>query len=177
MTRRFCYLSLRSVDIVHIMHGQFSLWRCQFQLHVCGVHKECFQASLLKTLRSKRWEASPLIVPVFCFQKTYQLVSISWKRFGYLVMVEMPVMWPNRTSGRRATEEEALGWNFKKPILKAFLGLLIMILSLWRNWDNLLNFTHGQLARFVKNLETHSSNHLSSIPDISSSTSTHWFHS
>ena len=60
-------------------------------LHVCGVHiKECFQKNLLKTLKSKRWEASPLIVPVFCFQKIYQLV-IFWKRFGYLVMVEMPV--------------------------------------------------------------------------------------
>ena len=26
-------------------------------------------------------------------------------------------------------------WNFKKPILEAFLGLLIVILSVWCNWD------------------------------------------
>ena len=37
-------------------------------------------------------------------------------------MVEMPVMYPNRTS--ESFTKEALGWNFKTRILEAFLGLL-----------------------------------------------------
>ena len=49
-----------------------------------------------------------------------------WKSFGYKVIVEMPIMQPNRTSESNLTKE-TLGWNFKKPILDAFLGLLIMI--------------------------------------------------
>ena len=36
-------------------------------------------------------------------------------------------MQPNRTSDSNLAKKEALEWNFKKTILKAFLGLLIMI--------------------------------------------------
>ena len=47
------------------------------QLHVCGVHimkfNECFQTSLLKTLKSKHSEASLQS----SFQKTYQLAFLA----------------------------------------------------------------------------------------------------
>ena len=44
--------------------------------------------------------------------KTLRSFSPISKRFGYIVMVEMPVMKPNRTF--EITKEETLEWNFKK---------------------------------------------------------------
>ena len=42
-------------------------------------------------------------------------------------MVEMPLMQLNRTCDEETNLTKDLGWNFKKPISEAFLGLLIMI--------------------------------------------------
>ena len=94
---------------------------------VCvGVHimkfKECFQTSLLKTLKSKHWEASLLIKPVFFAE--HLSIRISGKGFGYIVMVEMPVMKPK---GLLIEETNlALGWNFKKPISHGVLRCLVV---------------------------------------------------
>ena len=100
---------------------------------MCGVHimkfKECFQTSLLKTLKSTCWEASLVIINQSSFQNNYQLETV-WLH----------------SSGRNAIKSGSQIYDFwrkklislKKKLL-AFLGLLIMIsirIPLWCNWDN-----------------------------------------
>ena len=50
-------------------------------------------------------------------------------------MVEMLLMYSQIGLLKEETNliKEALGWNFKKPTLEAFLGFLIMT-PLWCNW-------------------------------------------
>ena len=72
----------------------------------------------------------------FNFQKTYHLAFLEkvWLHvYGRNVATSEIGLLKEETD---LTKEEDLGWNFKKPILEAFPGLLILI-SILCNWDNL----------------------------------------